>query len=154
MSELSSPRTTDDSIDILLVEDNPGDVRLLQEAAKETANIPSLQPIPTGEEALELLTKEAEADAPLLPDLVLLDLNLPRMHGCEILKEIRNNGQLKTLPILILTSSEAPDDIQRCYNADANAYLTKPDNLDGFVSLLKTVGEFWFNHTHLPPIPQ
>lgn len=143
----------DGPIDILLVEDNPGDVRLLKESFKATDHEVAIQAIPRGDDAIEQLCDQADSDPSSLPDLALLDLNLPGKHGCEVLNAIRNHPQLSRLPVLILTSSSDGDDVVRCYNADANAYLTKPTGPDDFEELAAQIEQFWFRHATLPPLP-
>ena len=140
---------SNNAIDILLVEDNPGDVRLTQEAFKVTEQKVTLQTVFNGDTAVEFLRESTEA----LPDLVLLDLNLPGRDGCEVLEVIRDDPRLKSLPVLIFTSSETDEDITRCYKARANAYLTKPTSPDEFISLVSTLEQFWFEQAQLPPIP-
>lgn len=138
-------------IDILLVEDNPGDVRLIQEAFKTTDRETTLHAITDGDDAMEFLTQQTTEDS--LPDLVLLDLNLPGKSGCEILRTIRDEPQLQHLPVIMLTSSRANEDVTRCYETGANAYLTKPDDMAAFSSLVETVERFWFERARLPPVP-
>lgn len=140
-----------DSLDILLVEDNPGDARLIQEAFAETEPETTLTVVSTGDEALDALTN-SESDEPL-PELVLLDLNLPGLDGCDVLGEIRDRSRISPLPVIIVTSSSAAADVERCYGAAANAYLTKPSGPDEFVSLAEAIEEFWFDHAKLPPVP-
>ncbi|WP_306060542.1 response regulator [Natronococcus wangiae] len=151
MSAHSQPSadTSDGPVDILLVEDNPGDVRLIQEAFKETEIEQTHQVFTNGEDALDFLLESNECSP---PDLVFLDLNLPGKDGCEILETIRDDSQLERLPVIILTSSEDSDDVERCYRANANAYLTKPTDLDELVSVVKSVEQFWAEHVQLPLI--
>lgn len=150
MSEIPPKTTADDAIDILLVEDNPGDVRLTQEAFKTADHEVTLQTVANGDDAVEFLRQSAESS---LPDLVLLDLNLPGRHGCEVLEEMRDDPQLNPLPVIVLTSSNAEEDIVRCYDASVNAYLTKPTAPDEFISLIDSIEEFWLRKAELPPIP-
>lgn len=150
MHETTSGQSSDDAIDILLVEDNPGDVRLTQEAFKVTDRTVSLQTVSSGDGAVEFF-QETSADS--LPDLVLLDLNLPGRDGCGVLEAIRDDPQLKPLPVIVLTSSETDEDVARCYEARANAYLTKPTSPDEFISLASTLERFWVEQARLPPIP-
>jgi len=138
-------------IDILLVEDNPGDVRLTYEALKEGKVLNSLQVVGDGIEALAFLRHEgAYAKAPH-PDIILLDLNLPRMDGREVLAEIKNDPDLRRIPVVILTTSKAEEDIIKTYNLHANCYITKPVDLDQFINVVKSVEEFWFTIVRLPP---
>lgn len=145
-------QSPDGPVDILLVEDNAGDVRLIKEAFKATDHEVAFQAISRGDDAIEQLCEQADSDPESLPDLALLDLNLPGKNGCEVLNAIRNHPQLTRLPVLILTSSSNGDDVTRCYNADANAYLTKPTGPDEFEGLAAQIEQFWFRHATLPPI--
>lgn len=150
MSQSPPESTPDDAIDILLVEDNPGDVRLTREAFKTADHEVSLHTVANGDDAVAYLRRSAASS---LPDLVLLDLNLPGRHGCEVLEEMRNDPQLDHLPVIVLTSSKAEEDIIRCYDASVNAYLTKPTAPDEFISLIDSIEEFWLRKAELPPIP-
>ncbi|WP_394743368.1 response regulator [Natronococcus roseus] len=151
MHETPSPQSSsNDEIDILLVEDNPGDIRLTQEAFNSAKQKVALQTVTNGDDAVEFLRQSADNE---LPDLILLDLNLPGRDGCEVLEMIRDNPRLKPLPVLVLTSSEAEEDIARCYDARANAYLTKPTDPDEFISLVDILERFWVEQARLPPIP-
>jgi CheY-like chemotaxis protein len=137
--------------DILLVEDNPGDVRLTKEAFKEGQISNTLHVATDGVAALEFLHQRGEyADAPH-PDIVLLDLNLPRKDGDEVLEEIRADPDLKQLPVIILTSSAAEEDVVRSYELNANAYLTKPVNPAEFMEVVRSFQEFWLSVVRLPP---
>ena len=137
-------------ISILLVEDNPGDVRLTREALKDGKLAVNLRVAQSGEEAMTFLRREGKyADAPR-PDLILLDLNLPKKDGREVLAEVKTDGELKQIPIVILTSSEADTDIAKCYNLHANCYVTKPVDLDQFTTVVKTIEDFWFTIAKLP----
>lgn len=147
----SHQSSSNDAINILLVEDNPGDIRLTQEAIKTTDREVTLQTITHGDEAVEFFQQATEGS---LPDLVLLDLNLPGQDGCEVLETVRGDSRLKPLPVIMLTSSEADEDIARCYDAQANAYLTKPTDPAKFRSLVEELERFWFEQARLPPIPQ
>lgn len=139
------------SIEILLVEDNPGDVRLTREALKDAKMLTHLTWAKDGEEALAALRQQGEfANAPR-PDIILLDLNLPKKGGLEVLGEIKNDDRLKKIPVVILTSSEAEQDIARTYNLHANCYITKPINLDQFVKVVRMIEDFWFTIVKLPP---
>lgn len=140
-----------DPIVVLLVEDNPGDVRLTKEAFKEGCINNDLHVATDGEEALDFLYQRGEySDAPR-PHLVLLDLNLPKLNGQEVLEEIRDDPDLKRLPVIILTSSGAQRDIVDSYELQSNAYLTKPVTPEDFVELVQTFEEFWFTMVQLPP---
>jgi chemotaxis family two-component system response regulator Rcp1 len=141
----------DSAIEILLIEDNPGDVRLTQEALKEAKVRNNLRVSRDGVEALAFLRQEgAHADTPR-PDLVLLDLNLPKKDGREVLAEIKADDRLKRIPVVILTTSQAEEDIIRMYNLHANCYVTKPVDLDQFLKVVKSIEEFWLTIVKLPP---
>ena len=140
-----------DSINILLIEDNPGDVRLTLEALKESKIINNLQVVEDGIEALSYLKKDGNYKDKPRPDLIILDLNLPKKDGREVLGEIKSEDSLKQIPIVILTTSEAEEDIIKSYELHANCYITKPVNMEQFVKVVKSVGEFWFSIVMLPP---
>ncbi|WP_224269563.1 response regulator [Haloprofundus salinisoli] len=136
--------------EILLVEDNPGDVRLTEEAFKEGQIENKLHVVTDGVEALDFLFKRGEyADAPC-PDIVLLDLNLPRKNGDEVLEEIRSDADLAKVPVIILTSSGAESDVAKSYELHANAYLTKPVNPVEFVETIRSFNSFWLSIVRLP----
>jgi CheY-like chemotaxis protein len=136
--------------EVLLVEDSPGDVRLTQEAFRSANPAIRLHVATDGVEALAFLSQEGEhADAPR-PDLILLDLNLPRMDGREVLKHIRGDERLKTIPTVILTTSDSEIDINQSYSLSANCYLSKPVQLDAFEHLVKSINDFWFKKAKLP----
>jgi chemotaxis family two-component system response regulator Rcp1 len=137
-------------LDILLVEDNPGDVRLTQEALKENQLHNSLHVTRTGVEAMAFLRQEGEyADAPR-PGLILLDLNLPKKDGREVLAEIKNDENLKRIPVVVLTTSKAEEDILKTYDLHANCYITKPVDLDRFIEVVQSIKDFWFAVVELP----
>jgi chemotaxis family two-component system response regulator Rcp1 len=134
-----------------LVEDNPGDVRLTIEALKEDKVLNHLSVAIDGVEALAFLRQEGRyADAPR-PDLVLLDLNLPKKNGREVLEEIKQDPDLKRIPVVILTTSQAEQDIVKSYELHANCYVTKPVDLHQFMSAVKSIQDFWFTVVKLPP---
>jgi CheY-like chemotaxis protein len=139
------------AVEILLIEDNPGDVRLTIEALKESKIINNLQVVDDGIEALSYLKKEGIYKDKPRPDLIILDLNLPRKDGREVLGEIKSDPVLKQIPIVILTTSEAEEDIIKSYELHANCYITKPVNMEQFIKVVKSVGEFWFSIVILPP---
>lgn len=140
-----------DSINILLVEDNPADAELTRVAMDEVKMINSLHIVSDGIDALDFLYRRgAFGDAPR-PDLILLDLNLPRKDGREVLAEIKEDENLKTIPIVILTSSSAEEDILRTYKLHANAFISKPVDLDQFIRVVRTIEEFWIAIVKLPP---
>ena len=137
-------------IDILLVEDNPGDVRLTQEAFKEN-NIPNkLYIVNNGEEAMFFLRREGEYKDAIRPGLILLDLNLPRKDGREVLAEIKADPDLRQIPVVILTTSESEDDVSRSYGLYANCYITKHVDMLEFVKVVEAVEHFWLSVVNLP----
>ncbi|HEU0298396.1 MAG TPA: response regulator [Longimicrobium sp.] len=149
-----SARASTHPIEVLLVEDNPGDVRLTREALKEGKVHNNLSVVQDGVEALAFLRREGPHAAAPRPDVVLLDLNLPRKDGREVLAEIKADPALRTIPVVILTSSEAERDIVRAYALHANCYITKPVDLDQFITVVKSIEDFWFTIVKLPPEPQ
>ncbi len=141
---------TDMPPQVLQVEDSPGDVRLTQEAFHDANMSIKLHVASDGVEAMAFLRKEgAHVDAPR-PDLILLDLNLPKMDGREVLAHIKRDESLKTIPIVILTTSGAEADIVKSYQLQANCYLSKPVQLDAFQSLVKSINDFWLTKVKLP----
>ncbi len=137
-------------IQILLVEDNPGDVRLTQESLHDSKIKNLLHVVMDGVEAIAFLRQEGQyADAPR-PDVVLLDLNLPKKSGHEVLTEVKNDPNLKTIPIVILTTSDAEEDILESYENHANCYITKPVDLEQFIKIVETIEDFWFTIVKLP----
>jgi chemotaxis family two-component system response regulator Rcp1 len=135
--------------DVLLIEDNAGDVRLIKETWAEDKMI-SLHVVKDGEKALAFLRRKGRyAEAPH-PDLILLDLNLPRKNGHEVLAEIKTDDILKRTPVVVITASHAEQDIHKCYDLNANCFVTKPMNLDQFLAVLKAVKEFWLGTVELP----
>jgi len=137
-------------VTILLVEDNPADVRLTLEAFKEGKVNNNLHTVKNGEEAMDFLhQRDPFKDAPV-PDLILLDLNLPKMDGREVLEEIKKDEKLRPIPVIILTTSEAEEDILRSYNLHANCYITKPVDLNDFVKVAKSIENFWLTIVRLP----
>jgi len=138
-------------IEILLAEDNPGDVRLTEKALEHGKILNNLYVVNNGIEAMEFLQQEGEyADEPR-PDLVLLDLNMPKMDGRDVLGEMRKDPSLRRIPVVVLTSSEAEEDVVKSYELNANAYLTKPVNFDGFVDIVGRIEDFWFSVVKMPP---
>ena len=137
-------------VSILLVEDNPGDVRLTQEALKESKVLNNLSVVADGVEAMAYLRREREYAAAILPDLILLDLNLPKKDGREVLEEIKSDPALRCIPVVILTTSTAEQDILRSYDLHANCYVTKPVDLEQFIKVVQTIEEFWLTIVTLP----
>jgi len=140
-------------VEILLVEDNPGDVRLTQEALKEGKVYNNLHWAKDGVEALSFLMREGEhANAPR-PDIILLDLNLPKKDGREVLEVIKRHDRLKHIPVVVLTTSKAEEDVLRSYELHANCYVTKPVDLDKFIVVVQSIDRFWLTVVTLPPPP-
>ncbi len=138
-------------IEILLVEDNPGDVRLTQEAIREAKIRNTLNVVNDGEQAIAYVRRQGTyADRPR-PDLILLDLNLPRKDGREVLQDLKSDPDLHRIPVVVLTSSEAEQDILRTYDLYANAYVTKPVDLEQFMRVVSSIQDFWLNIVKLPP---
>lgn len=138
------------SIEILLVEDNPADVRLTQEALKEAKVRNRLHVVEDGVGAMEFLLREGKyADVPR-PDLILLDLNLPKKDGREVLEEIKQDPSLKRIPVVVLTTSQAEEDILKTYNLHANCYVSKPVDLDQFITIVRSIEDFWLTIVKLP----
>ncbi len=136
--------------EILLVEDNPGDARLAKEALKEAKVRNSLHWVEDGVEAMTFLHRQGKyTDAPR-PDVILLDLNLPKKDGREVLAEVKEDGDLKRIPVVILTVSDAEEDIIKTYNLHANCYIRKPLDLDRFIEVVKSINEFWLTIVRLP----
>jgi chemotaxis family two-component system response regulator Rcp1 len=137
-------------IEVLLVEDSPGDVRLTQEAFRDANMSVHLHVATDGVEAMAFLKHQGAHTAAPRPDLILLDLNLPKMDGREVLAHIKDDGSLKTIPTVILTTSEAEVDIVKSYQLQANCYLCKPVQLDAFEALVKSINDFWLTKVKLP----
>lgn len=137
-------------VNILLIEDNPGDVRLAQEAFKEGKYNVNLEVVMDGLEALKFLHKEAPYHDVVTPDLILLDLNLPKKDGREVLREVKSDPDLKCIPIVVLTTSNAQQDILKSYNLHVNSYINKPVDFDKFFDIIQTIEEFWVQTAVLP----
>ena len=138
-------------IEILLVEDNPGDARLTREALSHSKVRNNLHHARDGEEAMAFLRHEGPFSSAPTPDLVLLDLNLPRRDGREVLEDMKNDKQLMHIPVVILTSSEAEEDVLRSYRLHANCFITKPGDLDALTKVVEGIEQFWFTVVRLPP---
>ena len=138
-------------LNVLLVEDSPGDVRLTQEAFRNTDESIKLHVTIDGVEAMAFLRHEGAHTRAPRPDIILLDLNLPKMDGREVLAHIKSDEDLKTIPTVILTTSEAEADVLKCYQLQANCYLSKPVQLSAFEGLVKGINEFWLTKARLPP---
>ena len=138
-------------VEILLAEDNSGDVTLTRKALEKGNIINNLHVVTDGVEALAFLNQEgAYADKPR-PDLVLLDLNMPRKDGRDVLETVKNDDQLKRIPVVVMTSSEAEEDILQSYDLHANAFLTKPVDFDGFIDIVERIEDFWLTVVKMPP---
>lgn len=138
-------------ITILLVEDNPGDALLAREAMRFVDDRNQMHIVPDGEKALTFLSQQEEFAAMPKPDLIILDLNLPRKRGQDVLLEVKAEQDWRRIPVVILTSSEHEDDVRECYDRYANCYIKKPMNIDGLVGVMSEVYEFWFSTVQLPP---
>lgn len=138
------------TVDILLVEDNPGDARLAAEAFKEGTIPTHLHVVQDGIEAMSFLRREAPYEAAPRPDLVLLDLNLPRKDGREVLAEIKEDPLLRRVPVIVLTTSQAETDVSRSYELHANCYIVKPVDFDRFIDVVRGIEDFWCSLVKLP----
>ena len=139
------------AIEILLIEDNPGDVRLTQEALLDGKVINKLSVVADGVEALDYLRQKGRYADAKRPDMILLDLNLPRKDGREVLAEIKEDPDLKRIPVVVITSSRAEEDVLRSYNLHANCYISKPVDLEQFITVVKSIEDFWMGIVKLPP---
>lgn len=138
-------------IEILMVEDNPGDVRLTREALKDAKVSNKLHVVEDGVAALDFLYRRNGYDTAPRPDLILLDLNLPKKNGREVLEEIKQDAHLKTIPVVILTTSQAEEDVVRAYRLHANCYIAKPVDFAQFNKIVRSIKEFWLSIVTLPP---
>ncbi|SRR5579885_3233039 len=138
------------SAEILLVEDNPGDIRLVQEAFKEGGFTCKLHVVRDGEQAISFLRKKGAYEKSPRPSLVLLDLNLPRKSGREVLAEIKQEHSLKCIPVVVFSTSTNPEDINAAYRLQANCYIVKPEDMDSLIQLSKLIERFWFRTVWLP----
>jgi len=141
-----------DTIKILLVEDNPADIRLIKEVFKDTNSNNQIFVVNDGVDALKFLNKHDNFHNVPKPDIILLDLNLPRKDGREVLKEIKNSLEFKYIPIVVLTTSSSNEDIVRTYGNHANCYITKPVDFDQFLKVIKSIEYFWLKMIELPSI--
>jgi chemotaxis family two-component system response regulator Rcp1 len=137
-------------IEILLVEDNPGDVRLTIEALNDAKLSNNLSVVRDGVEAMAFLCQEDPYASAVRPDLILLDLNLPRMDGREVLAQVKGHPDLQHIPVVVLTTSDAQPDIQRAYELHANCYITKPVDLEQFIKVVRSIEDFWLTIVRLP----
>jgi len=141
---------TQKQIEILLVEDNPGDIRLTREALKDGKINNNINVVMDGEQAIEYLKRQNGYANSISPDLILLDLNLPKLSGREVLEIIKNDDALKHIPVIILTTSKAEEDILQSYQHYANCYITKPVDFDQFSEVVKQLEDFWFSIVKIP----
>jgi CheY-like chemotaxis protein len=139
------------SVEILLVEDNPGDIRLIKEAMKEAKIINNLNVVEDGVEAIAYLRRLEKFKDATRPDIIFLDLNLPKKNGREVLAEIKQDINLKQIPVIILTVSKAEADVIKTYELHANCFITKPVGMDQFIKVVKSIEDFWFSIVKLPP---
>jgi len=142
-----SPR----AIEVLMVEDNPGDVRLTREALKGAKLWAQVHVVEDGVAALDYLYRRPPYESALRPDLILLDLNLPRMDGREVLAIVKGDPSLKVIPVVVLTTSQAEEDVLRAYHLNANCYVTKPVDLHQFNRIVQAIEQFWLTVVTLPP---
>ena len=142
--------TTGKPVEVLLVEDNPGDARLTEKAFEQGNIINNLHIVEDGVEAMSFLNQTDGYEDAARPDLVLLDLNMPRKDGWDVLEEMREDADLRRIPVIVLTSSEAEEDIVKSYDLNANAYLTKPVDFDGFMNVVRSFEEFWLSLVKMP----
>jgi CheY-like chemotaxis protein len=138
-------------VQILLVEDNPGDIRLIQEALNESDKDCVLSVVKDGVEALSFMRQDGRYTEATRPDIILLDLNLPKKDGREVLGEIKGDPNLRRIPVVVFTGSESEEDVCKAYDMYANCYVVKPAGLDGFIKLVKDVEDFWLTIASLPP---
>lgn len=148
---MASPTNNSRPIEILLIEDNAGDARLAREALRDAKVANNLSWVADGVEAMSFLHREGQYASAPRPDLILLDLNLPRKDGREVLSAIKADERLKRIPVVILTTSQAEEDIIRAYHLNANCYISKPVDLDQFIKVVKTIEDFWLTIVKLPP---
>ncbi len=137
-------------LEILLVEDNPGDVRLTQEAFKETNILNHLSVVGDGVDAMAFLRREGRYADVVRPDIVLLDLNLPRKSGRDVLDEVKGDPALRNIPVVVLTTSRAEQDVLSAYGHHANCFITKPVDLERFIDIVRSIGQFWLSIVELP----
>ena len=137
-------------VEILLVEDNPGDIDLAREALEGSKVINTLHVVDDGEKAMQFLRRQAPYENAVIPDVILLDLNLPKKSGREVLEEIKNDPGLRSIPVVILTTSRSEEDVLRSYDLHANCYITKPIDLDQFIGVVRSIEDFWLSIVTLP----
>lgn len=140
----------DKTLTLLLVEDNDGDVRLIKEAFKESKVLKDFSVVTDGEQALDYLHKRGSYQSSIKPDLIILDLNLPKLSGFDVLADIKSAPQLKKIPVIIFSSSTSDSDILRSYDLKANSYVSKPSDFDAFLEAVRNIEEFWLRTVRLP----
>ena len=140
-----------ENIEVLMVEDDPGDADLTQELLEDAKLMVNVNIVDDGEKAIAYLRRQGEYVQAVRPDLILLDLNLPRKDGREVLQEIKSDPDLKRIPVVVLTTSDADEDILRSYNLGANSFVTKPVGLEQFANIVKSIEDFWFTVVKFPP---
>jgi len=133
-----------------MVEDSPGDIRLFREFLNDAATAPHLATVPDGVQAMAYLRREGRYAGAPRPDLILLDLNLPGKHGIEVLEEIKQDPRLRRVPVIVLTTSASPQDIQTTYNHHANCYIVKPADLERYIQVVHAIEQFWLDTVELP----
>jgi len=142
---------TSKPVEILLIEDNPGDIRLAREALKESKVCNILHSVIDGVDAMEFLNRLGKYSSVTRPDLIILDLNLPRKDGRQVLQEIKTDNNLKLIPVVILTTSRSEEDIVKSYQLHANCFITKPMDIIQFIKIVQSIQDFWFTIVKLPP---
>ncbi|MSP71762.1 MAG: response regulator [Myxococcales bacterium] len=142
---------TNRAVSVLLVEDNPADVRLAREAMKASKLQLDITVVEDGELALDYLSRRGAYVDATRPDLILLDLNLPRLSGLTVLERIKSDPELRPIPVVVLTTSDSQDDIMRSYSLHANCYIRKPPRLEDFIRVVQSIDDFWFTIVRLPP---
>ena len=140
-----------ENIEILMVEDDPGDADLTQELLEEAKIMVNVNIVDDGEKAISYLHQQGKYSQAIRPDLILLDLNLPRKDGREVLQVIKSDPNLKRIPVVVLTTSDADEDILKSYNLGANSFVTKPVGLEQFANIVKSIESFWFTVVKFPP---
>ena len=148
---MNAPETIAPPIEILLVEDNPGDVRLTKEALKEGKVYNNLHWAKDGVEALEFLRREGKHTKAPRPDIILLDLNLPKKDGREVLTDLKRDGDLHSIPVVVLTTSASDKDVMRSYDEHVNSYIRKPVRLEDFIQVVRSIDAYWLGIVSLPP---
>jgi chemotaxis family two-component system response regulator Rcp1 len=141
---------TNKEIEVLVIEDNEGDVRLIKEAFKDSRVVNKFSVVGDGEQALDYLNRRGKYELSSRPDLILLDLNLPKMNGFDVLTEVKSNPSIQKIPVIIFSSSTSENDVLRSYDLKANSYVSKPTDFNEFLNVVRTIDEFWFQTVKLP----